>query len=85
MPKNDVDLNEDKSIETEEVKVVGKSSKSLSFCERMKGLLPHHRPLKDQMRDKTVSYVDLLRPSSPSSTKDDEMKSKSSTRFAKQK
>ena len=36
VPEKDADLNEDKSIKTEEVKVVGESSKSLSFCERMK-------------------------------------------------
>ena len=42
------DLNEDKSIDTEkEVKVVGESSKSLSFRESMKGLSSHCRPLKD--------------------------------------
>lgn len=46
-------LNEDKSINTEEgVKVVGKYLRSLSFREKMKGLLPHHRPLKEQMKDK---------------------------------
>ena len=62
VPEKDVYLNEDKSIETEEeVKVVGKSSRSLSFCEKMKGLSPHRHPLKDQMRDKTVSYIDLIR------------------------
>ena len=56
-----VDLNEEKSIDTEEeVKVVGKSLRSLSLCERMKRLSPHRRPLKDRMEDKTVSYVDLL-------------------------
>ena len=46
---NDVaNLNEDKSIDTEqEVKVVGKSSRSLSFREMMKELSPHRRPLKD--------------------------------------
>ena len=60
VPEKDVDLNEDKSIETEEVKVVGESSKSLLFRERMKGLLPHRHPLKDRMRDKIVSYVDLF-------------------------
>ena len=41
-------LNEDKLIESEEeVKVVGKSSRSLSVCERMERLSPHCRPLKD--------------------------------------
>ena len=43
------DLNEDKSINTEqEIKVVGESSRSLSFRDRMRGLSPHRRPLKDR-------------------------------------
>jgi hypothetical protein len=79
-------LNEDKSIDTEqEVKVVGESSRSLSFRERMKGLSPHRRPLKDRMRDKTVSYVDLLRPGPPPSRRDDEKKSEASRRLATRK
>ena len=86
MPEKDVDLDEDKSIETEEeVKVVGESLKSLSFCEMMRGLSPHRRPLKDRLRDKTVSYVDLLRSGPPPSRRDDDMKSESSRRFAKRK
>jgi hypothetical protein len=41
-------LNEGKSNDMEkEVKVVGESSRPLSFCERMKELSPHCRPLKD--------------------------------------
>jgi len=61
VPEKDVDLDEDKSIKTEqEMKVVGESSKSLLFCERMRGLSPHRHPLKDRMRDKTISYIDLL-------------------------
>ena len=68
VPKKDADLDEDKPNETEqEVKVVGESSKSLSFCKRMRGLSPHHRPLKDRMRDKIVFYIDLLRPGPPPS------------------
>ena len=67
------DLNEDKSIDTEqEVKVVGKSLRSMSFRDRMRGLSPHRPPLKDQMKDKTILYVDLLRSSPPPSAKDDE-------------
>ena len=85
MHEKDGDLNEDKSIETDEVKVVGESSKSLLFCERMKGLSPHRHPLKDQMREKTVLYVDLLQPGPPPSRRDNEKKSESSRRFAKQK
>jgi hypothetical protein len=56
-----VDLIEDKLIDTEQgVKVVGKYLKSLSFHERMKGFLPHRRPLKERMKDKTILYVELL-------------------------
>src|SRR6202022_2803281 len=68
VPEKDADLDEDKLNETEqEVKVEGESLKSLSFRERMRGMSPHHRPLKDRMRDKTVSYMDLLRPGPPPS------------------
>jgi hypothetical protein len=84
--ENDSDMNEDKSIKTEEeVKVVGESLKSLSFHERMRGLSLHRRPLKDRMRDKTITYIDLFRPGPPPSRKDDEMKSESSRRFGKRK
>ena len=55
-----------------EVKVMGESSRSLLFREKMKGLLSDRRPLNNRMRDKTVSYVDLLRPGPPPSIKDDE-------------
>jgi hypothetical protein len=76
--KKDANLDEDKSNETkQEVKVVDKSSKSLLFCKRMRGLLPHHCPLKDRMKDKMVSYIDLLRPGPPPS--------ESSKKFAKRK
>lgn len=54
-------LNEDKEIDIEhEVKMVGECSRSLSIFNRMRGLSSHRRPLKNQLRDKTVSYVDLL-------------------------
>ena len=65
--------------------MVGKYLRSLSFCKRMKGLLPHCRSLKERMRDKTVSYVDLLRPGPPSSRRDDEKKSEASRRLVIQK
>ena len=61
VPEKDIDLDKDKSNETEQkMKVEGESSKSLSFREMMRGLSPHPRPLKDRMKDKTVSYMDLL-------------------------
>ena len=68
MSEKDTDLGEDKPKETKQkVKVVGESSKSHSFRERIRGLSPYHLPLKDRMRDKTVSYMDLLRPGPPPS------------------
>ena len=76
------DLNEDKAIDIEqEVKMIGECSRSLSFCDRMRGLSPHHHPLKDRMRDKTVSYVDLLRLGPPPSRTDDEKKSEACRRM----
>jgi hypothetical protein len=78
MPEIDADLDEDKSNETEEeVKVEGESSKSISFRERMRALPLHHLPLKDRKRDKTISYMDLLRPGPPPS--------ESSKKYAKRK
>ena len=78
MPEKDADLDENKSKETkQEVKMEGESSKFLSFCERMRGLSQHRCPLKDQMKDKTVSYMDLFRPGPPASI--------SSKTYAKQK
>ena len=66
--EKDVDLNKDKSKKTEqEVKIVCESSKSLLFREMMRGLSPHRCPLKDRMRDKTISYIDLFRPGLPPS------------------
>ena len=51
VPEINADMDEDKPDELEqEAKVVGKSLKSHSFYERM----------KDRMRDKIISYIDLL-------------------------
>ena len=47
-----IDVNENKTTtRKDEVKIVGKSLRSLSSCERMRGLSPHCHPLKDRMRD----------------------------------
>jgi hypothetical protein len=68
VPEKDAHLNEDKSNETKQkVKVEGESLKSLSLKKKMRGLSPHRRPLKDRMRDKTIFYMDLLRPGPPPS------------------
>ena len=37
-------------------------TEDLSFHERMKRLSPHWLPLKKRMKDRTISYVDLLHP-----------------------
>jgi hypothetical protein len=69
------DLNIDKFIDTEqEVKVVGESSSFLFFCDTMKGLSPHHRPLKEWIRNKTILYVELLQTGPPPSRSDDKNK-----------
>ena len=66
MSEKDIDLDEDNSKETEhEVNVEGECSKSLSLRQRMRALPPHHLPLKDRIRDKTISNRDLLRPVPP--------------------
>ena len=57
----DVDV-EDNSFDIEKIKVAGESSKTLFFRKKMRGLSPHRLPLKEQMKDRTISYVDLLRP-----------------------
>lgn len=53
-----VDFNKDKSIDAkDEVKMVGKSLRALSFCEKMKILLPICCPLRDSMKDKKISTL----------------------------
>jgi hypothetical protein len=57
----DVNLNKDKTTHRkDEVQLVSESLRSLSFRERVRGISPHRRPRENRMRDKTVSYVDLL-------------------------
>jgi hypothetical protein len=66
VPEKDADLDEDKSNKTkEEVKVEGESSKPILFRKWMRALLPYHLPFKDRKKDKTISYMDLLRPGPP--------------------
>ena len=84
---NDVDdLNVENPMNTEHgIKVVGESLKPLSFCERMRNLSMYRLPLKKQMRDKTISYVDLFRPDPFPSRRDDEKQSKVCKRSKTQK
>ena len=57
----EMDGEEESNGEDEEVKDVADPSRALSFCEKMKRLSPHRLPLKERMKDCTISYVDLLR------------------------
>jgi len=92
-PNNVIDLNadilrkpedvdvEDNSIDIEEVKVAGESSKTLPFRKKMRGLSPHRLPLKEWKKDRTISYVDLLQPNPPPKI-DPRRKPGASTRLA---
>ena len=81
---NDVDV-EKNSINMEEVKKAVESSRTLSFCERMKRLSLHCLLLKERMKDRTISYVDLLRPNPLPSRMDDEQKQRAFRRLARRK
>jgi len=76
----DVDV-EDNLIDIEEVKVAGESSKTLPIRKKMRELSPHRLPLKELMKDRTISYVDLLRPN-PLPKMDSRRKPGASTRLA---
>ena len=58
----EMDGEEESNGEDEEVKDVADPSRALSFHEKMKRLSPHRLPLKERMKDRTISYVDLLHP-----------------------
>ena len=77
---NDVD-SDDNSDDVEDIAV--ESSKTLSFREKMKRLSPHRLPLKEQMKDQTISYVDLLRSDPLPPRTNNEWKPQSSRRLAR--
>ena len=53
--------NEEESKDVEQgIKPMAELTKALSFSERMKRLSQHRLPLKERMKDRTISYVDLL-------------------------
>ena len=76
---------EENSIDMEEVKIAVESSRTLSFHERMKRLSSHRLPLKEWIKDRTISYVDLLRSDPLLSRMDDERKTQASRRLARRK
>ena len=59
---NEKDNEEESNDVEQEVEPMAEATKVLSFCERMKRLSPHRLPLKERMKDSTISYVDLLCP-----------------------
>ena len=68
VPDQDADLDEDNSKKMEhEVKVEGESLKYLSWRQKIRALPPHHLPLKERIKNKTISYMNLLRPNPPPS------------------
>ena len=55
--------DEEESNDTEQrIEPMIELTKVLLFRERMKRLCPHRLPLKERMKDRTISYVDLLYP-----------------------
>ena len=69
----DAGVNEEKTTNIDDdLNEVGNSSRSLSFCGRMRGLPPHSLSLKDPLKNKTVPYMDIFWPSPPPSRKDDD-------------
>ena len=68
----EMDDEEESNGEEQEVEDVADLPRTLSFCEKMKRLSPHCLPLKERMKDCTISYVDLLCPDPlPPRSKDD--------------
>ena len=55
------DEEESKDVE-QGTEPMAELTKALSFSERMKRLSPHRLPLKEWMKDRTISYVDLFHP-----------------------
>jgi hypothetical protein len=72
---------DDNSIDIEEVKVAGESSKTFCIRKKRRELSPHRLPLKERKKDRTISYVDLLRPN-PLPKIDPRRKPGASTRLA---
>ena len=58
----EMDGEEESNEEEQEVKDVADLPRTLLFRKKMKKLLPHRLPLKEQMKDQSISYIDLLCP-----------------------
>jgi hypothetical protein len=72
---------EDNSMDIEEIKVAKQSSRTLSFRKKRRGLSPHRLLLKECMKDRTISYVDLLWPDLLPPRLDPRRKPQASTRL----
>ena len=57
----ETDDDEESNDVEQGTKPMAELTEVLSFCERMKRLSPHRLPLEERMKDRTISYVDLLR------------------------
>ena len=68
----EIDGEEESNDKEQEVKDVADPPRTLSFCKTMKKLLPHHLPLKERMKDQSISYVDLFCPDSYSIRSDED-------------
>ena len=77
----DVDV-EDNSIDIEEVKVAGESSRTLFFRKKKRELSSHRLLLKERMKNRTISYVDLLKPDPLPPRLDPRRKPQASTRLS---
>ena len=67
----EMDADEESNEKKLKVKDVVDRPRTLSFCEKMTKLLPHCLPLKESIKDRSISYVDLL-PLDPYPTRLDE-------------
>ena len=67
----EMDGDAESNDEDEEGKDVADPPRTLLFLEKMNKLLPHCLPLKEQMKDQSISHIDLLHPN-PYPTREDE-------------
>ena len=58
----EMDVEEESKDMEQGTEPMAELTKALSFFERMKRLSPYRLPLKEWMKDRTISYIDLLRP-----------------------
>ena len=80
-----IDSEKESHEEEEDVKVVADPPRTLTFSEKMKRLSFHRLPLKERMKDRTISYVNLLCSNPPPPRSDKEPMRQGCRRLAQQK